>query len=233
MTAEFSDRGIILRWKKFGDGDGHAKILTLQHGLVGAIAKGALKSTKRYGGSLDLFHHIHFEIKRRHMEAPYFVNHASLINAFTGIRQVFEKLWMASVMADVVVRTVEEEHHGSEGEYLTVGSAFQWLSRADVSQCHWIGSAFFAHWAYLQGWLPEARAVQDLLMGDDESKKLWDALLAVPLWTALTRKASFLEERPAEAGLWFDRLLSWMQREHGLNLKIAAPSLSALPFGGK
>lgn len=54
-SKTFFDQAIVLRGQKLGDADKIVILLTRNHGIVHAVAKGARKTTSKFGGRLEPF----------------------------------------------------------------------------------------------------------------------------------------------------------------------------------
>jgi len=54
----YRDEGVVLRTQKLGEADRIITLLTREHGLVRAVAKGVRRTTSRFGARLEPFSHV-------------------------------------------------------------------------------------------------------------------------------------------------------------------------------
>ena len=55
---------VVLRSIRYGEADRVLHLFTLERGRVGAIAKGARKTTSRFGGRLEPFSHVELVLRQ-------------------------------------------------------------------------------------------------------------------------------------------------------------------------
>ena len=104
----FSTPAILLRRTDFGDYDLILTFFTLDFGKISLIAKSAKKSTKRFGGILELFSVLQVvagSVRGRGMAV---LQEASLICPFSQIRADFRKTAYASYWAELINAWLEE-----------------------------------------------------------------------------------------------------------------------------
>src|SRR5699024_6717930 len=58
----YRDRAVVLRQHKLGEADRSITLLTRDHGLVRAVAKGVRRTRSRFGGRLEPFGHIDVQV---------------------------------------------------------------------------------------------------------------------------------------------------------------------------
>lgn len=98
----FTSPAIVLRRIDFGDYDLILTFFTLKKGKISAIAKSAKKSTRRFGGILELFSVLQIVCSFRMDRDLVILQEADLKNGFPGIRADLKKTAYASYFAEVV-----------------------------------------------------------------------------------------------------------------------------------
>jgi DNA repair protein RecO (recombination protein O) len=108
MTS-LSTSAIVLRRVEYGDYDLILSFLTPESGRISAIAKSAKKSTKRFGGVLELFSILRIVCTagRREGGLP-ILQEASLLRPLASIRSDINKTANASYWAEIVYAWTEE-----------------------------------------------------------------------------------------------------------------------------
>lgn len=102
MTSYFSEQGIILRAHRLKEADLLVTLLLKEKGKLTAIAKGALKSKRRFLGGLEIFDCGQCELQRTagKQQLPYLVGFGNRI-VWLEIRQHFHKFSLASLFLEV------------------------------------------------------------------------------------------------------------------------------------
>ncbi|MCV7423959.1 DNA repair protein RecO [Mycobacterium yunnanensis] len=78
----YRDRAVVLRQHKLGEADRIVTLLTLEHGLVRAVAKGVRRTRSKFGARLEPFAHIHVQLyPGRNLDV---VTQVQAIDAFAG-----------------------------------------------------------------------------------------------------------------------------------------------------
>ncbi len=77
--------GIIINIRPSGEADLVLRIFTPGQGPVRAVARKALRSTRRFGGRILLFNHLLFDYSRRSDDYLYFIEDTQLAETFPGI----------------------------------------------------------------------------------------------------------------------------------------------------
>ena len=80
--ARFQTEAVLLRAVEFSESDRIVHLLTRDRGRLTAIAKGARRSKKRFGGNLDLFNHLRITVERRRRTGMARLEQAILIQPF-------------------------------------------------------------------------------------------------------------------------------------------------------
>ncbi|MCX7978279.1 MAG: recombination protein O N-terminal domain-containing protein, partial [Bdellovibrionaceae bacterium] len=93
-SLEQSGRFIILRKIRYGESDLILQALSVSGEKISFIARGALKSRKRFsGGVLEPGHHVHFTWRKPSGQGTLCVlGDAKLLNDFSGLKESYERL---------------------------------------------------------------------------------------------------------------------------------------------
>ncbi|MGZ3769635.1 MAG: DNA repair protein RecO [Bdellovibrio sp.] len=110
------NRFIILRKIKYSEADLILHALSPQGEKISFIARGALRSKKRFGGGvLEPTHFVSFTYKEASEEGKLNVlQEATLINDFSGIRKNYERLELALHALECVSKVSQEGDRTSE-----------------------------------------------------------------------------------------------------------------------
>ncbi len=99
---------VVLRRYPLGESDRILVLYTKEHGLLRAVAKGARKSKKRYGGILDLLYHLEVELTRR--KSPLLLlGHARLVDAYRPLSLELMRLAAGCYLAEVAASFAAED----------------------------------------------------------------------------------------------------------------------------
>ncbi len=111
---------VALRHVDYRDADRIVTLFTRDHGLISGLARGLRRSTKRFGGRLDLFTLV--QLQYREGRGLYHLEAADLIDAHLGIRTDLLRIAWASYLSELIQKlfAAEEPHP----------VAFQVLTRA-------------------------------------------------------------------------------------------------------
>ena len=111
----FSTPAIMLRRLDFGDYDLIVTFFSLQRGKISMIAKAAKKSTKRFGGILELFSVLEVVVSSggRGKGLP-ILQEAALKQPFSKIRADIRKTAYASYWAELIYDWMEENERQTE-----------------------------------------------------------------------------------------------------------------------
>ena len=127
------NRFIILRKMKYGEADLILHALSQQGEKLSFIARGALKSKKRFGGGvLEPSHFVTFTYKEAAEEGQLNVlQEATLINDFAGIRKDYDRLELALHVLECVSKVSQEGDKNSEFLFNLLGHALKALEIAE------------------------------------------------------------------------------------------------------
>lgn len=90
MLNNIKDEGIILNVKDFRENDKKVDIILANDGIISAVAFGAKKSRKRFGGNLDPYNLADFEILST--KKGFYLKEVSIKKIFTNIKQNIQTL---------------------------------------------------------------------------------------------------------------------------------------------
>ena len=103
----FRCEGIVLRHRDTGEADRLITLLTPDHGLVRAVARGARKTTSKIGGHLDLLRHVSLTVSEgRTFRA---VGQVEGIESYRGLRSDLGRTSRGIYMAELVERFSVED----------------------------------------------------------------------------------------------------------------------------
>jgi DNA repair protein RecO (recombination protein O) len=113
----YSDEAVVLRTRKLAEADRIITLLTRQHGVVRAVAKGVRRTSSKFGSRLEPFTHVDLQlaegrsldtITQAVTRAPY----------GAAISADYDRYTAASVMLETAERLVVEEREPSVQQYL-------------------------------------------------------------------------------------------------------------------
>jgi DNA repair protein RecO (recombination protein O) len=105
---DFSSPAILLRRMDYGDFDVIITFFTLKRGKLSLIAKSAKKSTKRFGGILELFSLLEVVAGTGRRKGLSVLQEAVLKQPFSAIRGDFRKTAYASYWSELIYNWIEE-----------------------------------------------------------------------------------------------------------------------------
>jgi DNA repair protein RecO (recombination protein O) len=108
--SNYSTPAIMLRKKDFGDYDLIITFFTLKDGKITAIAKSAKKSTKRFGGILELFSVLEVVYGTGRRKGLPVLQEAALKRPFPSIRSSMIKTAYASYWTELINEWMEDGH---------------------------------------------------------------------------------------------------------------------------
>ncbi|WP_413580529.1 DNA repair protein RecO [Bdellovibrio sp. HCB288] len=130
--SQQKDKFIILRKMKYGESDLILHAISPQGEKWSFIARGALKSKKRFGGGiLEPTHFVTFTYKESTEEGKLnTLQEASLINDFAGIRQDYDHLEFALHVLDCVSKVSQEGDKHSDFLFNLLGHTLKSIENA-------------------------------------------------------------------------------------------------------
>ncbi len=96
--------GIVLRIRHHGEADKLVTLYSPDLGRVTAIAKGALRSKRRFVNKLEPFSHLNIGFRPPRRSTLYFLSEAELIHGFISLRRSYPAYTVASFQAELVLR---------------------------------------------------------------------------------------------------------------------------------
>jgi DNA repair protein RecO (recombination protein O) len=120
----YSDEAIVLRTRKLAEADRIITLLTRQHGVVRAVAKGVRRTTSRFGSRLEPFTHVELQLAEgRNLDV---ITQAVTRSPYgESISADYERYTAASVMLETAERLVVEEREPSVQQYLLLVGALR------------------------------------------------------------------------------------------------------------
>jgi DNA repair protein RecO (recombination protein O) len=126
----YSDEAVVLRTRKLAEADRIITLLTRQHGIVRAVAKGVRRTSSRFGSRLEPFTHVDLQLAEgRNLDmitqavtrAPYGARISADYDRYTS----------ASVMLETAERLVSEEREPSVQQYLLLVGALRKMAAGE------------------------------------------------------------------------------------------------------
>jgi DNA repair protein RecO (recombination protein O) len=116
-VALYTDEAIVLRTRKLAEADRIITLLTRQHGVVRAVAKGVRRTSSRFGSRLEPFTHVDLQLAEgRNLDT---ITQAVTKSPFgESISADYDRYTAASVMLETAERLVAEEREPSVQQYL-------------------------------------------------------------------------------------------------------------------
>jgi DNA repair protein RecO (recombination protein O) len=108
VSAHAKLTGIVLRVVDTGESDRVVTLLTRERGKVGAFARGARASRRRFGGSLEPFTLLVAEVRERSGSELLGLDQVSPLDAFGGIRADLARIACASYAAELARELVRD-----------------------------------------------------------------------------------------------------------------------------
>jgi DNA repair protein RecO (recombination protein O) len=126
----YSDEAIVLRTHKLAEADRIITLLTRQHGVVRAVAKGVRRTTSRFGSRLEPFTHVDLQLAvGRNLDV---ITQAETLNPYGArIADDYDRYTTASVMLETAERLVSEERQPSLQQYLLLVGALRAMTSGE------------------------------------------------------------------------------------------------------
>lgn len=130
MATELEGSFIILRKIKYGEADLILHALSSLGEKKSFLARGALKSKKRFGGGiLEPTHHVKFTYSVSGKSDMHTLKEAQLLQGFEGLRLDYDKLNFALLALDFVARVSLEGDSDSASLYNLLGHLLKSLEK--------------------------------------------------------------------------------------------------------
>lgn len=108
----YSDEGIVLARRNFGEADRILSIYSKNHGRISVIAKGIRKLTSRKRGHLEIFSYIRFQAVEGHGIG--ILTEVETINSFESFKKDLKKVSLAYFFCEVIGK-ITHEHERNDG----------------------------------------------------------------------------------------------------------------------
>lgn len=112
----YSDEGIVLARKNYGEADRILILFTKNHGKLSLLAKGVRKPTSKKRGGVEVFTYIKFQASKG--KGLDLVTEVDVIDSFNQIRENLNVVSVAYYFAEVIGRTTHENEAHIEIFYL-------------------------------------------------------------------------------------------------------------------
>ncbi|MEP6817879.1 MAG: DNA repair protein RecO [Marmoricola sp.] len=120
----YTDDAIVLRTRKLAEADRIITLLTRQHGVVRAVARGVRRTSSKFGSRLEPFTHVDLQLAvGRNLDT---ITQAVTRDPFGAKISVdYDRYTAASVMLETSERLVSEEREPSVQQYLLLVGALR------------------------------------------------------------------------------------------------------------
>lgn len=108
----YSDEGIVLARRNYGEADRILSVFTMSHGRISFIAKGVRRPQSRKRGHIEIFSHIKLQAVRG--KGLDLITEAEVIGNFGEIRKNLKKVSLAYYFMEVIGRTTHENESHTE-----------------------------------------------------------------------------------------------------------------------
>ena len=171
------DRIIVLRTIKHGESDLIVHALSSQVGRLNFIAKGAMRSKKRFGGGvLEPTHFVEVLYKKKdeQIESPlHFLEEAKLINGFESLRLNYDRLQTAFYLLQLVSKVSQENDWYGQELFNLTGNTLRALESSEQPEL--LKTHFEMKLIASQGVLPPdlpENDLYDLKISDHEKSRM-------------------------------------------------------------
>lgn len=152
VSNRIEDVAVVLRAHQLGEADRILSLLTAEHGLVRAVARGVRKPTSRFGSRLQPLNHVHVLLYQGRSLAN--------ISAVDSVQLYGSQIasdyvrWSAGhVLAEATERLVAEEHEPARPQYRLLVSGLAALAE-DQRDPRLVIDAFLLRSLATGGWAP-------------------------------------------------------------------------------
>ncbi len=128
----YRDEAVVLRTHKLGEADRIITLLTRQHGVVRAVARGVRRTSSRWGSRLEPFTHVDLQLAEgRSLDV---VTQAETLTAFpAGIATDYDRYTAGTVMLETAERLVVEEREPAVQQFLLLVGGLRAMTGRDGS----------------------------------------------------------------------------------------------------
>src|SRR3954471_2250623 len=114
----YQTEAVVLRSFRLGEADRVLHLYTLEHGRVGAVAKGVRKTKSRFGGRLEPLSHVEVALYRGSSDLQT-VTGVDLVRSHREAREDYGRLAIGLIGAEAMLRLFTEEE-GNERAFLAL-----------------------------------------------------------------------------------------------------------------
>jgi DNA repair protein RecO (recombination protein O) len=189
MAEQLEGSFLILRKIKYGEADLIIHALSSSGEKMSFLARGALKSKKRFGGGiLEPTHHVKFFYSTHSQSEIHPIKEAILIHGFEHLRKNYDFLTFALTALDVVGKVSLEGDQESAALYNLVGHLLKCLDQLENLEI--LRAQFYLKFLMQQGVLEIEDWMKPFL-----SKNLNESHELLPFVDSAKEKSQFLERR--------------------------------------
>ena len=156
MGRTVKTEAVVLRSLRLGEADRVLHLYTLDHGRVGAVAKGIRKTTSRVGGRLEPLSHVELMLHRGSSDLQT-VTGVQLIDAHHQAREDYYRLSVGLIGAEAMLRLFSEQE-ANERAFVALtrflGALDTTPHSAERPALDPLGLAFQLKLLWLSGYLP-------------------------------------------------------------------------------
>lgn len=156
MAAPLATNALLVRSVDFRDADRIITFVTADFGKISAIARGARRSQRRFGGALQPFAVLDIQMTRGASSSLAHLRAAGIVRAFPGIMSHLGKVAMAGAALELLREAVAEDDQDREVFQLTV-QALGSLEQQPGTNDTWL-VVYQAQLLRALGWFPSLRA---------------------------------------------------------------------------
>lgn len=151
--SDVTEKFLILKKTKYAESDLIIHALSTIGAKKSFMAKGALKSKKRFGGGvLEPMHYVQFTYRAaRSDEGLNYLNEASVIEDFKHIRTDFDKIDFALNIMNCAYHVSQEGAFDSQFLFNLVGHSLKFLNTSTPDQLATFKLHFYLKFLYQQG----------------------------------------------------------------------------------
>lgn len=167
IRGEIRDRALVLGKHKFGEADRIVVLLTENYGKLRAVANGASRPKSKFGASTEPPCHIDVSLYRAKSDL-FTIKQVALINAFSGIRNDYDRIIRASAFMEAAEALAPDEHRHQPLYKMLLGA----LGVVDDTNPYLTQAGFFLKLLALEGLAPETQSCVNC--GESENLKSID-----------------------------------------------------------
>ncbi len=160
----FTSDAIVLRTWPVNEADLIVSFLTRDHGKLKGVAKAALKSRRRFGGSLEMMSQVRATFVERPRQELVRIDHFDLVASPLRLPTSYARMTALSFFAEVVEESLPDRSP-EEVSFRLLSAVLDHV----VEERLWLAITYFSLWmTRLMGWLPEltrCAVCQESLLG--------------------------------------------------------------------